>query len=61
MDVAAKIDRGNDIENIENQLVVKHSLDVTKFQTYHYVYIFCRNYVTHAVFESCCVANIQKD
>ena len=31
MDVAAKIDRGNDIENIENQLVVKHSLDVTKF------------------------------
>ena len=31
MDVAAKIDRGNDIENIKNQLVVKHSLDVTKF------------------------------
>ena len=28
MDVAAKIDRGNDIENIKNQLVVKHSLDV---------------------------------
>ena len=38
MDVAAKIDRGNDIENIKNQLVVKHSLGVTKFYTYHYVY-----------------------
>ena len=32
MDVTAKIDRGNDIENIKNQLVVKHSLDIQNFR-----------------------------